>query len=136
MAKKSAKHLNFIRGGQIVMHSVRMAIQSIRYILRITIVFFLIAVVGIWYYTTTSQEKYLLFQQGKAKLIAMTDFMPNAKPQRIQIRNPKGQLITVEVNKFLKHSFVRRNFQLCQQKLISAVLYGSIASGFCLFVLT
>jgi type IV conjugative transfer system coupling protein TraD len=95
---------DFTRGGQTSMHAIRMFIQSIRYIIVLSLIAYVFIFIGMILIKTTSYSRYIgvTFVRAKFELIASNDKTP------FVFKSPTGKFITVPIGKFIEHQDTKR----------------------------
>jgi type IV conjugative transfer system coupling protein TraD len=94
---------DFTRGGQTSMHAIRMFIQSLRYIIVLSLIVFAIIFASLTTFKTKPYERYvaLLYLRAKAEMVIAND------QTRISVKMESGRQITMSLKTFCNNRYTK-----------------------------
>ena len=109
---------NFIRGGQMALHFIRMFVQVSKKVLKFAIVLYLSLAGYFVCESTSSYQQYLLGQYSIAKLALIIQ----GEQAKQKVRSMSGQVFTVNTRQFLDHPLLNESLSLVKEALINSLL--------------
>ncbi len=125
MANNSSNFRNFTRGGQIILHAIRMFWQVFQYGLMIAA----LAFAGVFYWVfdkkTTDYDIYILQEYLDTK---MKVFLHGDKI-KIKVKQPTGQLTTLSAGQFIYSPVTDFYLKNCKNAYYTGLIYAGLAAS-------
>lgn len=127
---------DFTRGGQTTMHGIRMFLQSIRYIVMLSVFCSLVIFTATFFANTTSYERYLGVQYLEATI--KSGF--SEPSENFRFKSNQGRTVQMPLNTFIEHPATEKMLGNINQAYSKGLIYGLffmlfvVAVIFCLFI--
>ena len=127
MSKNLSVIKRFTRGGQVIMHTIRMLKQASKYAIKITLFLALTAMVGLFFYQTDSHQRYLLKEHYIHAFSIARDADNYYKT--VNLRAPTGKIVQMRAGDFVNDPRGLQNVAFCKEMACRSFWY-TLGFGF------